>query len=302
MLVDGNGHKKALHLDSPPKRVVSLVPSLTESLFDLGFGSSVVGITDYCIHPSKQLLDLPRLGGPKNPRIDEILSLKPDLVLANQEENTRQTVEALESAGISVWVTFPKTVRQCLDMLWLLAGIYQSTLAAARVETVELTLNWVMTSASEQPKLRYFCPIWSGIFQANLRWWMTFDQNTYCHDLLSIMGGENIFSNRKRLYPLEADLGLAQPEPSEDRDVRYPRVTLSEILAGQPDIILLPNEPMEFTREDIEELRILLKDTPAVKNDRISLVDGSLITWHGTRIAHALRELPALFQWPNNPK
>jgi ABC-type Fe3+-hydroxamate transport system substrate-binding protein len=179
--------------------------------------------------------------------------------------------------------------------MWLLTGIFQSTLAAAKLETLELTLDWVKTSVSEQPKPRYFCPIWAEVFQGNLPWWMTFNQDTYCHDLLSLIGGENIFSERQRLYPLEADLRLAQPKSSEDRDVRYPRVTPQEIIAGQPEIILIPSEPMEFGQKDIDLLRTFLADTPAVKNNRISFVDGSLITWHGTRIAHALRELPALF-------
>ncbi|MFU8771696.1 MAG: helical backbone metal receptor, partial [Anaerolineales bacterium] len=95
--IDTNGHKRALHLSSPPKRVVSLVPSMTESLFDLGFGDAVVGITDFCVHPAEHLAGIRRIGGPKKPRLDEIIGLNPDLVLANQEENTPNTVKALES-------------------------------------------------------------------------------------------------------------------------------------------------------------------------------------------------------------
>ena len=136
MLEEGNGHKKALHFSSPPRRVVSLVPSLTESLFDLGFGDAVVGITDYCVHPAEKLEDIPRIGGPKNPRVEDIIRLHPDLVLANWEENTRQTVEALEQAGIPVWVTFPKSVRQSLDVLWALASISFITAAYWILQTV----------------------------------------------------------------------------------------------------------------------------------------------------------------------
>ncbi len=292
---EGNGHKKALHFANPPKRVVSLVPSLTESLFDLGFGSSVVGITDYCVHPAEPLGNLPRLGGTKNPRVEDILKLKPDLVLANWEENTRRTVEALEEAGVAVWVTFPKTVRQSMDVLWSLVGLFKSTMAASKLQTLETTLDWVRTSVSQQARLRYFCPIWHDVFQDDRPWWMVFNRDTYCHDLLAILGGVNIFSDRLRLYPLEADLGLAAPEPDQGRDVRYPRVTLEEIRGGQPEIILLPSEPKEFTRFDMDQIRSLLAETPAVENNRIHLIDGSLITWHGTRLAHALRELPGLF-------
>lgn len=295
MLEEGNGHRKALRFSSPPRRVVSLVPSLTESLFDLGFGEAVVGITDYCVHPADLLGDLPRIGGPKNPRVEDILKLKPDLVLANWEENTRQSVEALEQAGVSVWVTFPKTVHQSLDVLWALARIFKSNIAAARLKTLETTLDWVTHSVSQQARLRYFCPIWSDQYQDNCPWWMVFNRDTYSHDLLAIMGGVNIFADRQRLYPLSADLGLSAPEPAQERDVRYPRVTLEEIIRGQPDIILLPSEPMEFGKSDQEQIRSLMAETPAVQNNRVYLVDGSLITWHGTRIAHALRELPGLF-------
>ena len=100
---------RPLQFDHAPRRVVSLVPSLTESLFELGVGDTVVGVTDYCIHPAERLAGLPRLGGPKNPDIAAIAALQPDLVLANWEENTRQAVEALER-GVPVWVTLPLSV------------------------------------------------------------------------------------------------------------------------------------------------------------------------------------------------
>jgi ABC-type Fe3+-hydroxamate transport system substrate-binding protein len=104
-------------LGGPPRRVVSLVPSMTESLFALGFGATVVGATDYCIHPAEQLEDMPRVGGPKNPDIDQVVALRPDLVFVNQEENTRQLVEALLEAGLQVWLTFPQTVDEAVDVL-----------------------------------------------------------------------------------------------------------------------------------------------------------------------------------------
>ncbi len=97
MPAPGNGYEKLLQISEPPQRVVSLVPSLTESLFDLGLGSNVVGITDYCVNPEQALKDLPRLGGPKNPRIDDILAMEPDLVLANMEENNRQSIDSFRS-------------------------------------------------------------------------------------------------------------------------------------------------------------------------------------------------------------
>lgn len=289
------GYNKLLRITESPRRVVSLVPSLTESLFELGLGSSVVGITDYCVYPERALLDTPRLGGPKNPRIEDILAMQPDLVLANMEENTRQSIEALEAAGLNVWVTFPKTVRQALDVLWIIVGIYSSVDAAIRLETLEYTLQWVISAAQEESAVRYFCPIWTDATADGQSWWMTFNRNTYCNDVLNLIGGENIFSARDRRYPLAADLAGDQPEPPGERDIRYPRVSKSEIIDGNPEIILLPSEPFPFTDSHREELISELGETAAIRSGRVYLVNGSLITWHGTRLAHALQELPKLF-------
>ncbi len=297
----GNGHMKALHFDTPPKRVVSLVPSMTESLFDLGLGESLVGITDYCIHPAEALAELPRIGGPKNPRLEDILALQPDLVIANQEENTRQAVEAMEAAGLRVWVTFPKTVRQSVDVLWILVGIYGSRPAAVRLETLEITLDWAASAAEDQPKQRYFCPIWEDQTSSGERWWMTFNCQTYAHDLLRLAGGENVFADRERRYPLSADLGAGEAQEAgvedkaSNRDTRYPRVSLDEIRAAGPEVILLPSEPFPYDEKHLQTFRELLAGTPAVENGRIHLLDGSLITWHGTRLGSALRELPIFF-------
>lgn len=295
MSTAGNGSKRALHFHRPPRRVISLVPSLTESLFDLGFGASVVGITDYCVHPAGQLQGLPRFGGPKNPRVDQILELQPELVLANQEENTPQTVEQLEAAGVPVLVTFPKTVRQALDVLWTLTGLYHSRTAAVQLETLELSLEWLQSVSSERSRWRYFCPIWQDVTESGVRWWMTFNHDTYIHDLLSVIGGSNIFAQRKRRYPLKAELGEMAARDPGDRDTRYPRVTLEEILAGDPELILLPSEPFAFNETQREQIGAWLADTPAARQGRVYLVDGSLLTWHGTRLGKALQELPALF-------
>jgi ABC-type Fe3+-hydroxamate transport system substrate-binding protein len=126
---------------------------------------------------------------------------------------------------------------------------------------------------------------------------MTVNRDTYMHDLLHTIGVENVFADRERRYPLAADLGTAEPIPADDprvreRDVRYPRVSLDEIVAMQPEVVLLPDEPYVFTQADADEIARL--DIPAAKNGQIYLVEGSLLTWHGTRIAYALRDLPPL--------
>lgn len=294
-MADGNGRKILLHFYHPPRRVVSLVPSMTESMFDLGFGEALVGITDFCTQPREAVSSLPRLGGPKNPRVEEIIALLPDLVLANMEENTQQAVEALEDAGIAVWVTFPKTVRAALDVLWKLVELFNSRSAAARLETLELTLEWAQDAAGEGERVRYFCPIWFDHTDDSTPWWMTFNQQTYASDLLAILGGQNVFAERQRRYPLGADLRREEPQEAGDRDRRYPRISLEELRSADPQMILLPNEPYAFDEKHRQELESLLAGCQAVQNQRIYPVDGSLITWHGTRLALALRELQGLF-------
>lgn len=281
-------------LGSPPQRVVSLIPSMTESLFDLGFGETLVGITDYCIHPAEKLASLPRLGGPKNPSVDEIIALKPDLVLVNQEENTQQLVQALVDAGLDIWMSFPQTVEQALDVLRNLLGIYHTDAPAMLINSLQIAVDWARNSSLNQPKIRYFCPIWQDETKAGQSWWMTFNQSTYSNDLLATFGYENIFFERERRYPLDADLGSGDPEDSEGLDIRYPRVTLEEIEAAQPEMIFLPSEPFAFDVNHKLSFIDIFSSTPAVKNDRVLLIDGSLITWHGTRLAKAVNDLPTL--------
>jgi ABC-type Fe3+-hydroxamate transport system substrate-binding protein len=291
-----NGSQRLLFFEHAPQRVVSLVPSITESLFELGMGDALVGITDYCMYPPERVVELPRLGGPKNPRLEEIVALHPDLVIANMEENTRAAVEALEAAGLAVWVTFPRTVSESMEVLWKLVELFRSVPARIRLQTLEVTLDWAIQAANQRSTVRYFCPIWYQDESAGTSWWMTFNQETYCHDLLRQLGGENSFAGRQRLYPLAADLGQSKPEPAGERDTRYPRLVLSEILAAQPQVILLPSEPFGFHESHLQLFQQMMAETPAVQNGRMHLVDGSLITWHGTRLARALQELPALFE------
>ncbi len=281
-------------INQPPRRVVSLVPSLTESLFDLGFGDTVVGITDYCGHPADKLGGLPRLGGTKNPRVADILALQPDLVLANQEENAPRTVEALQEAGVPVWVTFPKTVAEAMDVLWALSRLYKRGTAVARLQVLERVLDIAEEAGASRPPVAVFCPIWQGETADGRLWWMTFNRETYPHDVLALLGARNVFAERERRYPLEADLGTAEPLPAGGGDTRYPRVTVEEVRAARPEVILLPSEPYAFGAREREQLLSLLPDAPAVREGRVHLVDGTLLTWHGTRLGRALQELPPL--------
>ncbi len=283
-------------LAGPPRRIVCLVPSLTESLFDLGAGDRLVGITDYCRPPQDEEGQLKRVGGTKSPDVETIVDLKPDLVLANKEENERQAVEALVEAGLTVWLTFPQSVEQAMDVLWSLVNLLRIPESAALLKNLNVSLEWTARAGVQGIAKRVFCPIWQDEHPEAGLWWMTFNRHTYCHDLLARCGGENVFADRERLFPLEADLGLTEPESGHEHDTRYPRVTVEEVEKAAPEVIFLPSEPYAFEAQHAKRVKSALAKTPAVRADRVHLIDGSLITWHGTRLALALAELPSYLQ------
>jgi ABC-type Fe3+-hydroxamate transport system substrate-binding protein len=248
-----------------PRRVVSLVPSLTEALFWLGLGDHLVGVSDWCVHPADAVAKLPRLGGTKTPAIARILALAPDLVIANQEENRRRDVEKLEAAGVSVWVTYPRSVRDGVALLRELAELGAASGAqTAQVDPIEAAVA-AAEAARPARRTRVFCPIWKTP-------WMSVGGDTYAHDLLVLCGAENVFAERG--------------------DRRYPLVKLDEIVAAAPEVILLPDEPYAFGAREAAELAAL--DVPASANRRIHLIDGTLVSWYGPRIQRAIETLRPL--------
>ena len=250
----------------PAKRIVSLVPSVTESLFCLGLGDRLVGITDWCVHPSDRVAGLPRVGGTKNPSVRQILDLEPDLVIANREENRKRIVVALRVAGVEVWVTYPRTVQ---DGVALLSELAELGATAEAVKSVVRPVEEAVRVAAEQRPVRglpVFCPIWK-------KPWMAVGGDTYVSSLLELCGGDNVF----------ADCG----------DRRYPIVELDQIVAAAPEVILLPSEPYEFGPRDVLELAALT--LPAARNGRIHLIDGTLVSWYGPRIEPAIATIRTLF-------
>jgi ABC-type Fe3+-hydroxamate transport system substrate-binding protein len=248
-----------------PRRIVSLVPSLTEALFALGLGARVVGVTEWCVHPAEAVAALPKVGGTKNPDLAAIRALRPELVIANREENKRQDVERLEAAGIAVWVTYPRTVADGVALLRELALAGGADRAIAEtVEPVEQALAEAQASRSSAGP-RVFCPIWK-------RPWMAVGADTYAHDLITVCGGANVFAERG--------------------DRRYPIVSEEEIVAAAPEVVLLPDEPYAFGPLDAAEIARL--PVPASRAGRVHLVDGTLLTWYGPRVSRALATLRGL--------
>jgi iron complex transport system substrate-binding protein len=183
-----------------PKRVVSLVPSLTETLFDLGAGDAVVGITDFCIFPPG--MKLPRVGGTKNPRVDEIRSLRPDLVHMNLEENLERHARAIE-AFAPLHVSEPKSVRDVRDLIVALGVMYEK-------DSSDLVrqLDDELTSMPKR-SFTFACAIWK-------RPWMWCGGDTYVSNLIECAGGRNVLAAEKR-YPqhdrVEADVIFLPDEP-----------------------------------------------------------------------------------------
>jgi len=289
------GHLRAIQFSKPPERIVSLVPSVTASLLDMGLGERLVGVTDYCAYPTAWAERIQKVGGPKSLDEEKIRGLEPDLIIANREENDRQFVERLLEYGLPVWVQFPKTVTEAIQDLWQLDSLFPDTIARERLHLLEKAYEWAQYSIVDIPPLRYFCPIWEGVSEAGERWWMTFNQDTYPADLLKGLGGANIFADRQRHFPLENDLQNQPGEEPGERDTRYPRVGLEEVLRADPEVILLPTEPYVYGNDRMEDVYSAFAGTSACKMGRVIVVEGSLLFWPGTQLGKVLTEIPDLF-------
>jgi ABC-type Fe3+-hydroxamate transport system substrate-binding protein len=248
-------------------RIVSLIPSTTELLCRLGLADALVGITVYCREPADLLRDKTRIGGEKDPDLARIRALAPDLVIANVEENLREHVEALRGWGIPVHVTYPRTVAGAIAMIRELGEVTGTAApATALADELETRVAQAREAARGREAARVFYAIWRGPY-------MTIGADTYIHDVLTVCGAANVFA---------------------DAAERYPTVTLDTMAARRPEVILLPDEPFRFRRVHVDDFAPY-RDVPAVRDGRIHLVDGKPFSWHGHRIADALRTLPELF-------
>lgn len=292
------------------RRIVSLVPSLSEALVVLGLGDRLVGVTAYCVLPPGAFAALPKVGGTKDADVAAIVGLRPDLVIANQEENTARVVGKLAEAGIDVWVTYPRTVREGAELLRALARLGTAPEVEARVvEPVFAALEAAErrrgrrpgparadrsgpaegavdpAAARLPPPVRVFCAIWRDP-------WMTVGADTYIHDLIELCGGANVFAESISSVEPRERPGSGAERTAGARDHRYPIVDRAAIEAARPEVILLPSEPYAFGERDREEL--LGFDCPAAVGSRVHCIDGSLVSWYGPRIAEAIRVLGPL--------
>jgi ABC-type Fe3+-hydroxamate transport system substrate-binding protein len=245
----------ALELPEPARRVVSLVPSWTETLHALGAGGQLVGVTEYCVHPPFARTAASVVGGTKTPDLKRILDLAPDVVIANREENRRLDIERLEAAGVHAFVTDARTVPAAALEIEQLGAIVN---ALPRARDLAHAVRAALLRREPHPRLRTVALIWKDPY-------MALGGDCFAHDLLTRCGAVNPFAARER---------------------RYPRIDRDELAAAAPELILLPTEPYAFTEPDRREL--LQLDCPAARTAQIHIVEGELLTWYGPRIPRAL--------------
>ncbi|MGH3714465.1 MAG: helical backbone metal receptor [Micromonosporaceae bacterium] len=206
------------HYDGTPTRVVSLVPSLTEAVA-VTAPKLLVGATDWCTHPAD--LDVARVGGTKYPSLDAVYAARPDLVLANAEENRPEDVAAIRERGIAVWVTYPKDLPGAFVSLGRMFG----ALGVDRPGWLDDAVA-VWSAPSPDTRRRAVIPVWR-------RPWIVLGSGTFAGDLLSRLGIDNLYA---------------------DAPDRYPRPALDEIIERRPELVVLPDEPYLFTAEDGPEV------------------------------------------------
>ncbi|MFE2380273.1 helical backbone metal receptor [Streptomyces misionensis] len=230
------------------KRVVSLVPSLTEAVAETLPGA-LVGATDWCSHPAD--LDVVRIGGTKNPKVERIVELAPDLVVANEEENRVPDLDALRAAGLDVLVTEVRTVP---DAFTELARVLAACGAPERPGWLRRAEAAWAALPEPAERTTAVVPVWR-------RPWMVVGRDTFAGDVLARLGVHHLYA------------GHAE---------RYPRIPLDELRAAAPDVVVLPDEPYRFTADDGPE---------AFPGLACALVSGRYLTWYGPSLERAPRVL-----------
>jgi ABC-type Fe3+-hydroxamate transport system substrate-binding protein len=238
-----------IHLTHLPRRIISLVPSQTELLAELGLDDEVVGITKFCIHPEEWFRRKRRIGGTKQLHLEAIQALQPDLILANKEENVKEQVEAL-AKSCPVWTSDVNDLSGALEMIRQLG-----LLTGKAKEAAELALSIGQSfrehaALSPFPRATYL--VWREPY-------MSVGGDTFIHAMMQQAGFENAFKERRR----------------------YPTLTIEDIRRSRSDVLLLSSEPFPFKQKHVDELSAQLPDM------QIILVDGEMFSWYGSRMKYA---------------
>lgn len=240
----------------PPQRIVSLVPSQTELLADLGLEEEVVGITKFCVHPNRWFRNKTRIGGTKQLHTDRIRALQPDLIIGNKEENLKEQIAAL-AEEFPVWMSDVKDFDSALDMIGAVGQLVGRSQQALQLRNAIWQAFAPLRENSPAITAAYF--IWR-------RPWMVAGAGTFINDMMRLAGFKNAFDNYQR----------------------YPVIGEAELKAAQPQLLLLSSEPYPFKKQHADELCSM------VENCRAMLVDGEMFSWYGSRMLKAANYLANL--------
>jgi ABC-type Fe3+-hydroxamate transport system substrate-binding protein len=254
---------RSLEFNFPPKRIISLVPSQSELLWHLGLQEELTGITKFCVHPNEMFRSVQRIGGTKTIKIDEIKKLKPDLIIANKEENQQEQIEELCKL-FPVYISEIYTLQDALQMI-AHVGLITNRQNASIDLLDKITQKYIvfkntiaMETAIHKKKVAYL--IWKNPYMAA-------GSHTFITEMLSECGFINVFAHHAN---------------------RYPEISIEELQKQKPDLLFLSSEPYPFKDKHIEELQVYLPQT------KISLVDGELFSWYGSRLLYAFDYFTAI--------
>lgn len=243
--IDQTGRTIQIH--KIPRRIISLVPSQTELLFDLGLATEVIGITKFCVHPSEWFRSKKRIGGTKDIRFNIIEELQPDLIIANKEENAKEQIEELER-HFPVWISDINNLNDAYEMMTQVGRMVNKPAAAGKL-IGEIKNNFAELQTNQSTVKTCCYLIWQNPY-------MTIGSDTFIHSMIEKAGFINCCAVKKR----------------------YPKISIEEIQELNPELVLLSSEPYPFKQKHIDQLQ---KELPAAK---IILVDGELFSWYGSRL------------------
>ena len=232
-------------LQSKPKRIISLVPSQTELLFDLGLDDEIVGITKFCNHPVDKVKACIKIGGTKKFNYDVIAELKPDLIIGNKEENYQEGIEYLKQL-YPVWMSDIANIEDALQMISAIGKLVEKP---EKAQQMVLDISESLSNQGEKLSLSAAYLIWQQPF-------MTVGKGTFIDEIMQLCGLQNIFAEQER----------------------YPETTLEELKKLQPDVLMLSTEPYPFKNEHVEILQSEFPDT------KVILVDAMYFSWYGSRL------------------
>jgi len=254
------------HVTAENARILSLVPSLTELLFDLELDSKLVGRTHYCIHPAEKIAKIPAVGGTKKINMGRVLKLAPTHALLNIDENPKDMAHDLESLGIEVITTHPMHPNDNILLYKLVGGIFGASEKAAQLAQDFETARIKLGSATTRPSKRVAYLIWKDP-------WMAISHDTYIAEMLRLVNWQ---------------IMVPGSNPHADGDlIRYPTVILNEAGLADLDLVLFSTEPYAFTKDDIARFQETFPDHA----DKAHLIDGEMTSWYGSRAIRGLAYL-----------